>query len=53
LGTGAAYTKEQLEGYRKSYFPQIGDSKENILAKQQRLNNVIEDCKNCSWKCTS
>lgn len=26
LGTGAAYTSEQLEGYRKSYFPQIGDS---------------------------
>ena len=25
LGTGAAYTREQLQGYRKSYFPQIGD----------------------------
>lgn len=41
LGTGAAYTKEQLEGYRKSYFPQIGDSPANVKAKQARLQNVI------------
>lgn len=42
LGTGAAYTKEQLEGYRKSYFPQIGDKPNTIKDKQDRLNNVIE-----------
>lgn len=41
LGTGAAYTREQLEGYRKSYFPQIGDSPANVKDKQERLNNVI------------
>jgi hypothetical protein len=41
LGTGAAYTKEQLEGYRKSYFPQINDSAETIADKQARLKNVI------------
>jgi hypothetical protein len=41
LGTGAAYTKEQLEGYRKSYFPQIGDSPATILDKEERLKNVI------------
>lgn len=41
LGTGAAYTREQLEGYRKSYFPQIGDSQSTIADKQARLNNVI------------
>lgn len=41
LGTGAAYTREQLEGYRKSYFPQIGDSPATIKDKQDRLNNVI------------
>lgn len=41
LGTGAAYTKEQLEGYRKSYFPQIGDRPETIRDKQARLNNVL------------
>lgn len=41
LGTGAAYTKEQLEGYRKSYFPQIGDDAKTVKDKQDRLNNVI------------
>jgi len=41
LGTGAAYTKEQLEGYRKSYFPQIGDKPQTIKDKQDRLNNVL------------
>jgi hypothetical protein len=45
LGTGAAYTKEQLQGYRKSYFPQIGDSDETVEDKRQRLNNVIEAAK--------
>jgi hypothetical protein len=41
LGTGAAYTKEQLEGYRKSYFPQLGDKPETIKDKQARLNNIL------------
>jgi hypothetical protein len=41
LGTGAAYTKEQLDGYRKSYFPQIGDKPQTIKDKQDRLNNVL------------
>jgi hypothetical protein len=41
LGTGAAYTKEQLRGYARSYFPQIGDSKETVADKQARLQNVI------------
>jgi hypothetical protein len=45
LGTGAAYTKEQLEGYRKSYFPQIGDSEGTIADKQMRLSNVINAAK--------
>jgi hypothetical protein len=42
LGTGAAYTKEQLEGYRKSYFPQYGDKPKNIKDKEARLANVIK-----------
>lgn len=42
LGTGAAYTREQLEGYRRSFFPQIGDSDSTIKDKQARLNNVIQ-----------
>lgn len=45
LGTGAAYTKEQLEGYRKSYFPQIGDDSRTVADKQARLQNVIEAAK--------
>lgn len=45
LGTGAAYTREQLEGYRKSYFPQIGDGPQTIADKQARLRNVIEAAK--------
>ena len=42
LATGAAYTKEQLEGYKKSYFPQLGNPPEVIAAKKQRLQNTIE-----------
>lgn len=42
LATGAAYTREQLEGYRKSYFPQIGDDKTTIKDKEQRLMTMIE-----------
>lgn len=45
LGTGAAYTREQLEGYRRSYFPQIGDSPASIRDKAARLQNVIEAAK--------
>jgi hypothetical protein len=41
LGTGAAYTREQLEGYRNSYFPQLGDSNEVIAAKRMRLEQLI------------
>ena len=42
LGTGAAYTREQLEGYRQSYFPTYGDKPGNIKDKQARLKNVID-----------
>jgi hypothetical protein len=42
LGTGAAYTKEQLKGYRKSYFPQIGDDAATVADKKDRLSNVIK-----------
>jgi hypothetical protein len=41
LGTGAAYTNEQLKGYAKSYFPQLGDSPKTISDKKVRLANVI------------
>lgn len=42
LGTGAAYTREQLEGYRKSYFPQVGDDAAAVKDKQDRLNNILK-----------
>ena len=45
LGTGAAYTKEQLKGYRESYFPLIGDSPNTIKDKEARLSNIVEAAK--------
>ena len=42
LGTGAAYTKEQLRGYARSYFPQIGDDAKTVSDKKARLDNVIQ-----------
>ena len=45
LGTGAAYTKEQLEGYRRAYFPQVGDTPAAIKDKAARLENVIRAAK--------
>ena len=50
LGTGAAYTREQLEGYRDAYFPQIGDKPNQIKDKQARLNNVISAAKIAAGK---
>jgi len=50
LGTGAAYTKDQLEGYRKSYFPQIGDGPQQIKDKKARLENVISAAKIAAGK---
>jgi hypothetical protein len=41
LGTGAAYTKEQLRGYARSYFPQIGDDEKTVADKHARLQNII------------
>lgn len=45
LGTGAAYNKEQLEGQTVSYFPQYGDTEEEIKAKNQRMLRLIEAAK--------
>jgi hypothetical protein len=42
LGTGAAYTREQLENYRKSYFPMLGDKPATIKDKQNRLQSLLE-----------
>ena len=50
LGTGAAYTQAQLEGYRKSYFPQIGDKPENVTAKRARLQNILRSAEIASGR---
>lgn len=42
LATGAAYTKDQLQNLRKSYFPQLGDSKETVAFKEQKLSEIIQ-----------
>jgi hypothetical protein len=41
LGTGAAYTREQLRGYAKAYFPQIGDTPDVITEKNTRFANIV------------
>jgi hypothetical protein len=45
LGTGAAYTKEQLEGYREAYFPKLTDDPATVADKRQRLRRVLEAAK--------
>lgn len=45
LATGAAYTKEQLKGLAKSYFPQIGDDAKTVADKNERLKQVIESAR--------
>jgi hypothetical protein len=42
LGTGAAYTREQLENYRRSYFPMLGDKPATVKDKQNRLQSLLE-----------
>lgn len=42
LNTGAAYTREQLQGMTRSYFAQPGDSDQTVAEKQQRLASLIE-----------
>lgn len=42
LGTGAAYSREQLIGQTISYFPQYGDTPAEIAAKNDRLQRLTE-----------
>lgn len=42
LGTGAAYSKEQLEAQTLSYFPQYGDTPDEIRVKNERLGRLVE-----------
>jgi len=53
LGTGAAYSREQLAGYKKSYFPQLGDSPATVKTKQERLNNLLKSAEVASGRAAS
>ena len=52
LGTGAAYTREQLENYQRSYFPQLGDKPPAIKDKQDRLKSLLNAAKIKSGRAT-
>ena len=53
LGTGAAYSREQLAGYRKSFFPQVGDTPATVKSKQERLNNLLKSAEVASGRAAS
>jgi hypothetical protein len=42
LRTGAAYTREQLNAMRETYFPVLGDKPQTVQAKKQRLESLLE-----------
>lgn len=42
LRTGASYTREQLDAYRKAYFPQVGEPDAAVKAKQARLETLLD-----------
>jgi hypothetical protein len=41
LGTGAAYTNEQLKAYQKAYFPVIGNDETVIADKKARFERLV------------
>lgn len=43
LATGAAYTREQLESTRETYFPTLGDKPATIRDKANRLDQLLRD----------
>jgi hypothetical protein len=53
LGTGAAYTREQLDSYRRSYFPQLGDEQKTVQMKQKRLENLLRSAEIASGRAAS
>lgn len=42
LNTGAAYTREQLQGLSRSYFAQPGDDDKTVADKGNRLQSLID-----------
>lgn len=45
LGTGAAYTQEQIDSYRASHFPVPGESEASMADKSQRLQRLLNAAK--------
>ena len=45
LGTGAAYSPDQLEAQMGAYFPQYGDTQKEADAKNNRMRRMIEAAK--------
>ena len=45
LATGAAYTKEQLEGQVRALIPRFGESDESVNAKNDRLRQIMQSAK--------
>ena len=43
MATGAAYTREQLESTRATYFPTLGDKPANVMDKANRLDQLLRD----------
>lgn len=43
LATGAAYTREQLENTRSTYFPALGDKPATVRDKAVRLDQLLKD----------
>jgi hypothetical protein len=52
LRTGAAYTKEQLNAMRETYFPVLGDKPQAVTAKRQRLETLLEGAYIASGRAT-
>ena len=50
LSTGAAYTKEQLQGALQSYFPQYGDDELTIAEKTARRLNLTDSARLAAGK---
>lgn len=45
LGTGAAYSPEQLQAEMGGYFPQYGDTQDEIDLKNNRMRRLIESAR--------
>ena len=45
MGTGAAYTQEQLKNYQSTYFPSYLDKPETVAEKRRKLGSLLRAAK--------